>query len=83
MKTEDIAGDIERLLCDCDITPDGERIPCPTCQYYKEPIIRVANHVQRLLIEARIDELNTPNLCGVNYKYPRIKKLQQELEELK
>ncbi len=47
---EELQRIIANNLCDCGITQDGERIPCPICQYYQGSIETCAKVIRTLLL---------------------------------
>lgn len=42
---EELFNIVTNLLCACTQTEDGESNPCPTCQYYKDEIEKVAQYI--------------------------------------
>lgn len=36
---------IANKMCDCGISQDGERMPCPICMYYQEAIDKAAQEI--------------------------------------
>lgn len=88
-KRREMVNKIESILCCCLMAEDGERNPCPTCQYYAEEKEKLADFIleqQSLAVKGVCEPLKNhkeliSNQDGWNEKWGCYKAIDQALSK--